>query len=96
MGVAVMETLWQFIAVAGNAASIAGAILAWQTRDTKKFLERMDARHLAQHTQTQAMIERMDQRHSQSQRESQQILERMDQRAEERYRDLRGRMDGEV
>ncbi len=55
-----METLVEFIAVAGTAASIAGAILAWQARDTKKLLDRMDARNLAHHAQTQAMLERMD------------------------------------
>jgi hypothetical protein len=55
-----MESIWQFIAVAGTAASIAGAILAWQTRDTKKLLDRMDARNLAHHAQTQGMLERMD------------------------------------
>jgi hypothetical protein len=84
-----METLWQFMAVAGTAASIAGVMLAWQTRDTKKFLERLDTRHLAQHAQTQAMMERMNQGWQQN-------LDRMDQRAEERYRDLRGRLDREV
>ena len=55
-----METLWQFIAVAGTAASIAGANLAWQTRDTQKLLDRMDTRNLAHHAQTQAMLDRMD------------------------------------
>jgi len=51
---------FELVSVAGVAASIAGAILAWQTWDTKKFLERLDARHLAQHTLTQGILERMD------------------------------------
>jgi hypothetical protein len=55
-----METLWQFLAVAGTAASVAGVILAWQTRDTKQLLDRVDARHLAHHAQTQALLDRMD------------------------------------
>jgi hypothetical protein len=55
-----MEAVWQFIAVAGTAASLAGAILAWQTRDPKQRLDRMDQRHLAHQAQTQAMFARLD------------------------------------
>ena len=44
-GRAEMETIWHFIAAVGTAASIAGGILAWQMWDTKKILDRMEARH---------------------------------------------------
>jgi len=55
-----MENVWQFIAVAGTAASIAGVILAWQTRETTKLLDRMDARSAAHHATTHGMLDRMD------------------------------------
>ena len=48
------------ISVAGVAASIAGAILTWQARDTKRLIERMDARHAAQMAARQGMLDRMD------------------------------------
>ena len=44
------------------------------------------------HTETQQTLAAINQ----TQANMGQILERMDQRAEERYRDLRGRLDGEV
>jgi hypothetical protein len=44
------------------------------------------------HTETQQTLAAINQ----TQANMGQILERMDQRADERYRDLRGRIDGEV
>jgi Flp pilus assembly protein TadB len=73
---------FELLSVAGIAASIAGAILAWQTRDTKKLLDRMDARSGAQHPQTQGLIERMDQRW-------QATAERLDRAAEQRAETLK-------
>jgi hypothetical protein len=55
-----METIWQFIAAVGTAASIAGVILAWQMWDTKKILDRMEARHSAYQATSQGMLDRMD------------------------------------
>jgi hypothetical protein len=64
-----METVWQFVA---------GAILAWQARDTKKLLERMDQRHRASHEGSQGMLKQMDARHAQGQRETRELIERLD------------------
>jgi hypothetical protein len=39
-----------------------GVIMAWQTRDTKHLLDRIDARHAAVPATARAILARMDQR----------------------------------
>jgi hypothetical protein len=71
-----METVWQFVAVAGTAASIAGGILAWQARDTRRLLERMEQTNRASHEGSQGMLARMDRANEQRAEVLRTLLER--------------------
>jgi hypothetical protein len=50
----------EWLGLIGTLATLTSLVLAWQARDTKHILERMDTANRVHHRQTQDMLDRMD------------------------------------
>jgi hypothetical protein len=91
-----MGFLEWFTIITGAATliSLAIGISAWKV--TKSFNIAMTATQERIHATTQQTLAGIDRTLQEMHTDTLQILDRMDQRAEARYRDLRGRINGEV